>query len=137
MFKPPIDYSAIERVKRISGLTVYGNGDVKCAADAEAMFDNTGCDGIMIGRAALHFPWIFAGLCGEDVSDEAKLEAMLWHAREHVRWKGEKRAIHELRGKLTHYFADTVNAKRFRLRVQQTESLREIEDILLDYIRRT
>ncbi|MDR2504563.1 MAG: tRNA-dihydrouridine synthase family protein [Oscillospiraceae bacterium] len=133
MFKPPVDYSAIERVKRIFGHTVYGNGDIRGAADALEMFAGTGCDGVMIGRAALHAPWIFAQLAGFAVSKEAKLDAVLTQAREHVKWKGERRAIPELRGKLVHYFADAQNAKRYRFRVQQVQTLIDIEDILREF----
>src|SRR5687767_12459276 len=53
------DWNYIAQVKRELGIPVFGNGDVKVAADAIRMFDTTGVDGVMIGRAALHNPFIF------------------------------------------------------------------------------
>lgn len=76
------DWNYIRQVKSEIGIPLLGNGDVKTPEDAVRMFETTGCDGVMIGRAALHNPFIFrdiqAYLAGETVVDETdrRVEAM-------------------------------------------------------------
>src|SRR5205814_9234720 len=73
------DWGYIAQVKRELGIPLWGNGDVKTPADARRMFEQTGVDGVMIGRAALHNPFIFRDIVsGNDGSDELhrRIEAM-------------------------------------------------------------
>ncbi len=76
------DWDYIRAVRQEIGIPVFGNGDVKTPEDAVRMFRQTGCDGVMIGRAALHNPFIFRDiqtyLAGEQVEDELdrRIEAM-------------------------------------------------------------
>src|SRR5258708_7871070 len=76
------DWAYIASAKRELGIPVFGNGDVKTAADAVRMFETTGVDGVMIGRAALHNPFIFrdihAYVNGETIVDELdrRIDAM-------------------------------------------------------------
>jgi tRNA-dihydrouridine synthase B len=76
------DWAYIRSVKQELGIPVFGNGDVKTPQDAVRMFNDVGCDGVMIGRAALHNPFIFrdivAYVSGETVHDEVerRIEAM-------------------------------------------------------------
>src|SRR2546423_4783378 len=73
------DWGYIAYVKSELGIPVWGNGDVKVAADARRMFEQTGVDGVMIGRAALHNPFIFRDITlGSDAADELErsIEAM-------------------------------------------------------------
>jgi len=62
--RDPPTWSAIREIKELSKIPVVGNGDVFTPADAERMFAETGCDGIMLARAAIRSPWIFRELCG-------------------------------------------------------------------------
>ncbi|MHB8962938.1 MAG: tRNA dihydrouridine synthase DusB [Saccharofermentanales bacterium] len=62
MYSGKSDWNVITEVKQAVGVPVVGNGDIACAADAVRMFEQTGADGVMIGRAALGNPWIFRGL---------------------------------------------------------------------------
>lgn len=64
------DWSAIAALKQALQIPVIGNGDVNSAADVRRMFRETGCDAVMIGRAAVYDPWIFSGLDLDDVPDE-------------------------------------------------------------------
>src|SRR5262249_54722310 len=73
------DWGYIAYVKSELGIPVFGNGDVKTPADAQRMFEQTGVDGVMIGRAALHNPFIFRDIVSSnDGSDELhrRIEAM-------------------------------------------------------------
>lgn len=68
-FSGNANYAAIRRVKERVSVPVIGNGDVRCAADAQRMLRETGCDGVMVARGALGNPWIYrdirAALAGE------------------------------------------------------------------------
>lgn len=70
MYAPPADWDIIRQVKRAVSIPVIGNGDVTTAAEAAALYEQTGCDLIMVGRGALGAPWLFA-----------QIEAYLQHGR--------------------------------------------------------
>lgn len=63
LFKRPARWNAVARAKRAASVPVIGNGDVFGPAEAVRMMAETGCDGVMIGRAALLRPWIFRDCC--------------------------------------------------------------------------
>jgi len=81
------DWSVIAEVKAALGIPVIGNGDVEAPEDASALFGQTGCDGIMIGRAALGNPWIFRNalrhLAGEGI-ERANLDEKMHIIAEHL-----------------------------------------------------
>jgi len=81
------DWSRIARLKGSVGIPVIGNGDVRTGADAVRMVRETGCDGVMVGRAALADPWVFrevaAALAGGTV-ERAPLEARVGLVRRHL-----------------------------------------------------
>ena len=91
------DYGIIAAVKRGVSIPVIGNGDIRSAADAKRMYETTGCDGIMIGRAARGNPWIFKeiasyfshGTVPERPTPEEIKAMILRHAELMVRYKGE------------------------------------------------
>ena len=60
MYAPPVDWEIIRQVKQALSIPVIGNGDVTSAAQAAALYEQTGCDLIMVGRGALGAPWLFA-----------------------------------------------------------------------------
>ncbi len=65
MFAPPCDLDCIARVKRAVAVPVIGNGDIQSARDARRMFNETGCDLVMVGRGSRGRPWRFAELTTE------------------------------------------------------------------------
>ncbi len=105
------DWSWIARAKRAVRMPVIGNGDVASAQDARRMFDETGCDGVMIGRAAIGDPWIF-GACrrflatGETPpppSLDERLALLLEHLEASVAERGERRGVIEMRRQFAAY----------------------------------
>ena len=99
------DWEVIRQVKEAVSIPVIGNGDVVSGETALAMMKQTGCDGVMIGRAAQGNPWIFrelaeygkTGVHPERPAKEMRKNAMLRHARLQIEFKGEYLGIREMR----------------------------------------
>lgn len=138
-FSGAADWSMIRRVKEVVNIPVIGNGDVFTPGDAARMFAETGCDAVMIGRAALGNPWIFRQIAhylrtGEILPKPGAQElaaAALRHARLAVEVStiGEKQTVKELRGQLTKYHLGTHKAAAMRDKLVRAESLADIEAI--------
>jgi tRNA-dihydrouridine synthase len=75
------DWDAIAEIKQLLRIPVIGNGDVCITADIQRMIQHTGCDGVMIGRAALDNPWIFSQLNRNQVKPEQVYATMLEHSQ--------------------------------------------------------
>jgi len=73
------NWDAIGEIKQAVQIPVIGNGDVSSKKDVQKMIKQTGCDGVMIGRAALGNPWIFSEICKADLSAEEILNAVKIH----------------------------------------------------------
>jgi nifR3 family TIM-barrel protein len=84
------DWDAIAEVKAAVKIPVIGSGDVKRVEDIERMKRHTGCDAVMIGRAAIANPWIFAGLDREQVPPEQVRATVHRHLEKSVRFYGEE-----------------------------------------------
>lgn len=101
------DIQAVARVKQAVQIPVVGNGDIDSPSAALKMFEQSGCDGIMIGRAALGRPWIFYQLLGQDTPAGLPPKQILEIIKRHISyvmdWKGEKQGIVELRKHLAWY----------------------------------
>lgn len=128
------DWEIIAAVKEAVSIPVIGNGDVTDGESARRMLRETGCDGVMIGRAARGNPWIFAqtAACLEDGSilpppDVAeKKEMILRHAVLQLDVKGEYTGVREMRKHLSWYTAGMPNSARLRGVINQAESFAEI-----------
>jgi nifR3 family TIM-barrel protein len=104
MYRGKADWRLIARLKEAVGIPVVGNGDVAVAADAVRMFNETGCDGVMIGRASMKNPWIYRQiadlLVGRPPYEPTLLdrrEVILTHFRMLLAQEEPKHAIHKLR----------------------------------------
>ncbi len=92
------DWDVVARVKRAVGVPVIGNGDVRCGADAVALVRETGCDAVMIGRAAQGNPWVFgqakAALAGTMELEPPTVEERVSMARRHAAMLAERMGNH-------------------------------------------
>lgn len=100
------DWEAIAELRDVVSVPVIGNGDVQSPEDIELLKDRTGCDAVMIGRAAIGNPWIFARLRKEDLPVEEILQGVRLHAREMVEYYGEKQGLVLFRKHLKGYLAE-------------------------------
>jgi nifR3 family TIM-barrel protein len=144
-FTGKADWDIIRQVKdAVSSIPVIGNGDVKSAEDARKMLVTTGCDGVMIGRAALGNPWIFRQIAHElrtgeklpEPSAQERAAAAMRHARLTVEraMLSERQAVFELRGQLTKYHLGVPGAAALREQLVRAESIRDLEAIFAPYL---
>jgi tRNA-dihydrouridine synthase B len=140
MYKGEADWSYIAKVKDNPNIhiPIFGNGDIDSPEKALMYKNRYGVDGIMIGRAAIGYPWIFNEIkhymaTGEHL-DPPTLAARVEIAKRHlafsIEWKGEKVGIFEMRRHYTNYFKNIPNFKSFRTRLVETESPIEAFGIL-------
>ncbi len=138
------DWDIIAAVKDAVKIPVIGNGDVTDAAAAKEMLRQTGCDGVMIGRAAQGNPWIFrevkayleTGVMppGPDLREVRELVRR--HAALQLQYKGEYTAVREMRKHLAWYTAGYPHSARFRRTINTMETMEELlsglEEIFAD-----
>lgn len=132
------DWDIIRQVKDAVSIPVIGNGDVDSPEAAEKMLRETGCDGIMIGRGAQGNPWIFhqilhwmeTGEKEEKPSAEDVKRMILRHAGLQVECKGVYTGIREMRKHVAWYTAGYPNSAKLRAKVNEVESLEELEDLI-------
>lgn len=130
------DWDIIRQVKQAVKIPVIGNGDVTGPETAAAMLAETGCDGVMIGRAAQGNPWIFRetvqylkdGTKPPRPDNREKKELVLRHAALLREVKGEYTAVREMRKHLAWYTAGMPHSARFRGMINSMETM----DALLD-----
>ena len=122
------DWDVIGEVKSHANVPIIGNGDITCYHDIEEMYNQTEVDGYMIGRAARGNPWLFRGDTKPPWS-EIK-EMILRHAKMLVDYKGEYIGIREMRKHAAWYTAGFPNSGAFRGKVNEVETLEELEGLL-------
>ena len=138
------DWNIIKKVKESVKIPVIGNGDVKCEEDAKSLFEETGCDGIMIGRATLGNPWIFKkilyylenGEKMEEISNQEKYNVIKEHFDLLLEEKGEYTATREIRKHIAWYVKGLKNATVLRESINRIESKEEFNIILKEYFER-
>lgn len=132
------DWEIIAKVKDKLSIPVIGNGDIKDGASAEAILRRTGCDGIMVGRAARGNPWIFRQIAAylQDgtvlpAPEKEEIRAMiLRHAKMQLAYKGEYTGIREMRKHVSWYTAGMPDSARLRRTVNMVESFAALEELV-------
>ena len=132
------DYSVIADVKNNVNIPVIGNGDIRGIDDAKCIYEETGCDGIMIGRAARGNPWIFRDISDymnkgilHDTPDMSEVKDMiLRHAKLLIKYKGEYTGIREMRKHVAWYTTGMPHSAVIRNMVNQTESYEQLVDLI-------
>lgn len=136
------DWSWIAKVKRIISIPVVLNGDVKSAADVQRAFEETDCDAVMIGRAAIGNPFIFreakwlleTGEVPSPPTLEERIKVCIKHLKMNIKYKGESRGIIEFRKFYNGYLKGIPNIGLVRSKVIVSESVNEIEELLMDFL---
>lgn len=127
------DWSLIAELKRAVRIPVIGNGDVRGAADGQRMIAETGCDLVMVGRAALGNPWIFRSLCtGTDQPPrpDERLAVVLRHLREHVEHMGDvAHGVRTFRQHLLWYSRGLTGSAAFRQQATTLSQLAAVEEL--------
>lgn len=129
------DWDIIRQVKEAVSIPVIGNGDVTDPLSAKRLMDETGCDGIMIGRASRGNPWIFkeitqyldTGVIPDRPTPAEVRDTILRHAELMLKYKGEYIGIREMRKHVAWYTTGYPNSARLRQMVNDMETFEELE----------
>jgi len=124
------DWDAIAEVVQTISIPVIGNGDVYTVADIERMKEHTGCAGVMIGRAAIHNPWIFSRLDREQVPPQQVRELMLVHLDRNLAFYGSERGLRLFRKYAANYLAPYRLPKEIRKKLLTREEPKEFLALL-------
>jgi nifR3 family TIM-barrel protein len=142
MYKGEADWNYISKVKnnpRIH-IPIFGNGDVDSPQKALEYKNKFDCDGIMIGRGAIGYPWIFNEVkhyfkTGEILPEptiEQRLEAVRQHAEWSMEWKGERLGLIEMRQHYSNYFRGIPHFKDFRRKFLEVFTLEEMDVVIAE-----
>ena len=134
MYAPPADWDIIRRVKQAVSIPVIGNGDVTSAETAAAMYEQTGCDLVMVGRGALGAPWVFSqieaylahGTLLPAPPVSKRMQVLLRQVSEASRLKGERVALREARKHAAWYMRGLRGAAGFRGEAGKIETLDDL-----------
>ena len=137
MYAPPVDIGCIRRVKEAVKVPVIGNGDIYTAADAARMYEETGCDLVMVGRGALGAPWLFTeinALLGEERALpppplSRRMALLFRQVSMAAELKGEKIALLEARKHAAWYMRGLKGAASLRTACGEISTLDELAQL--------
>lgn len=141
MYEGHADWDIIRQVKENVNIPVIGNGDVETPQDAKRMLEETGVDGVMIGRAALGDPWMIyrtveyleSGELKPEPSVREKMDVCLLHFERLVALKGEYVAVREMRKHASWYLKGIRGNGKARNLINQTESAQELRAFINNF----
>ena len=141
MYTGRADRSEIAQLKRHVSIPVIGNGDVERAEDVLQMMSETGCDGVMVGRATMKNPWIFrqaadllAGETPREATADERRDLMLWHFTEIERTARDPReALHKLRTMTGWYTHGLTNGRALRVRISGLSTPAEFREAVQEF----
>ena len=129
-FRGKADWDAIAEIKQHVSIPIIGNGGVKSPDDVQRLINHTGCDAVMIGRAAMGNPWIFQRRSREDVAPNTLGAVILLHLQGMAQFYGERKGLLRFRKHLVHYLEDAPLSKDLRLRLLTCHSVPLLIDLL-------
>ena len=140
MYKGKADWEYISKVKNNPNIEIpiFGNGDIDSPETALEYREKYNIDGMMIGRGAIGYPWIFNEIkhffqTGEKLPPPTikdRLEAVRWHAEWSAEWKGERAGLIEMRQHYSNYFRGIPHFKEYRTKFLQVLTMQEMESVL-------
>lgn len=140
MYSGSSDNRYIRMVREAVSIPVIGNGDIRTVADAKRMFDETGCDAVMIGRGLIGRPFFLqelnAALSGGEYIEPScpeRLDLALSYAKDLCAYESEGTGIRMMRGIASWYIAGMPHAAGYKNRLSMMKSLAEMEEIINDY----
>ena len=136
------NWDIIKQVKQNVSIPVIGNGDIKNCYDAKKMLDETGCDAIMIGRAALGNPWLIKecvdylenNIEPVEITKKEKLEMILEHLDRLIKIKDEKVAILEMRSHASWYLKKVPNTSNLKEQIFKVKTIDEFRKVIRNYM---
>ena len=142
-FLPPVDWKIIRQVKNAVKVPVIGNGDVVDAKSAAALYEQTGCDLIMVGRGALGAPWIFSQIeayLNHEVllptpTMTQRMATLMRQVELTVQYKGERVALLEARKHAAWYTNGLRGAAQLRRRAGEITTLEDLAKFCYEVIR--
>lgn len=145
MYTGRADRREIAELKRRLSIPVIGNGDVETAEDVLAMFRETGCDGVMVGRATMKNPWIFGqaadlleGRTPREATAAQRRDLMLWHFGQIERTLSEPReALHKLRTMTGWYTHGLSNGRALRVRISELQTPADFREAVAEFFERS
>ena len=142
MYGGKADWETIAQVADIAkgtGAAVFGNGDVSDGESAVRMMEETGADGVIVGRAAQGNPWVFREIKNRmqggieqyrEPSLQERIQILLRHTREYVEKIGERQGVAEMRAQFAYYLKGQKNSAKCKTALMGAATVYEVEEIL-------
>lgn len=142
-YKGKADWNIIKEVKQNVSIPVIGNGDIRSCYDALKMLEETGCDAVMIGRGTLGNPWLIKECVDyiekriepKEISLNEKIAMIKKHMNYLLELKNEKIALLEIRSHIAWYLKGVKNTSKLKEQVFKTTSIKEINDLLDQFLK--